>query len=98
LADIVIITDDNPRTENPSDIINDIVSGINHGREYRILPDRREAISYAVGIASENDIVLIAGKGHENYQEIGENKYPFDDREVIMALDNSNRHYLKAFI
>ena len=85
-ADVIIITSDNPRTENPLDIINDIILGINLNKEYKVIPDRKEAISYALEIAEGNDIVLIAGKGHENYQEIGTKRYPFDDGEVVRNL------------
>ena len=84
-ADIIVITDDNPRTENSTDIINDIVSGIPL-EQFKVMPDRREAISYAVSIAGADDIILIAGKGHENYQEIGTKRYPFDDRDIVKNL------------
>ena len=84
-ADIIVITDDNPRTENSTDIINDIVSGIPR-KQFKVIPDRREAISYAVTIAGADDIILIAGKGHENYQEIGTKRYPFDDRDIVKNL------------
>ena len=86
LADVVIVTSDNPRTENPMDIINDIISGINYNKEYKIISDRKEAIFYAVDMAERGDIVLIAGKGHENYQEIGTKRYPFDDRVVVRTI------------
>jgi UDP-N-acetylmuramoyl-L-alanyl-D-glutamate--2,6-diaminopimelate ligase len=82
LSDYVIITSDNPRSEDPLDIIKDIVSGITT-RNYLIEPDRREAIRKAVEMAGDGDIVLIAGKGHEDYQEIMGVKHPFSDRDVV---------------
>lgn len=86
LSDLVFITSDNPRTEDPIKIIDDIELGIKEtGTEYFVIPDRREAIFKAVGQAQSGDVVLIAGKGHENYQIIGNDKFDFDDRRV--ALD-----------
>jgi UDP-N-acetylmuramoyl-L-alanyl-D-glutamate--2,6-diaminopimelate ligase len=79
LSDISIITSDNPRFEDPESIINDIKTGISGN--YFVEPDRSQAISLAVNMAERNDIVLIAGKGHEDYQEIKGIKYSFDDRE-----------------
>ncbi len=80
-SDLTIVTSDNPRTENPTAIIDDIVPGLSKTNEYRIIPDRRTAIQMAIRIAKEGDTVLIAGKGHENYQIIGDEKLQFDDRE-----------------
>ncbi len=85
-ADIIIITDDNPRTENNLDIINDIIKGIdnyNNSKNIFIIPNRAEAIKKAVKISKENDIILIAGKGHENYQIIGTEKIHFSDIENL---------------
>jgi len=82
LSDIVILTSDNPRSEDPQAIIEDILNGVDGGNLYRI-PDRKEAIFKALDIAKEGDIVLIAGKGHEEYQEIGGNRIPFSDRECV---------------
>lgn len=82
LSDFVIITSDNPRSERPEDIIKEIESGAVR-KNYLIEPDRREAIKRAVLMAGENDIVLVAGKGHENYQEIRGQKMVFSDREVL---------------
>ncbi|BBH21226.1 UDP-N-acetylmuramoyl-L-alanyl-D-glutamate--2,6-diaminopimelate ligase [Paenibacillus baekrokdamisoli] len=85
-ADYAIITSDNPRTEDPDRILLDIEAGlIENGipkSQYQMLPDRRAAIQKAVEMASPNDVVLIAGKGHETYQLIGGATYHFDDREV----------------
>jgi len=82
-SDVVIITGDNPRSENPNFIIQEIESGIPEGREYRKIPDRACAIAEAVHISNPDDLILIAGKGHENYQEIKGIRHHFDDREQI---------------
>jgi UDP-N-acetylmuramoyl-L-alanyl-D-glutamate--2,6-diaminopimelate ligase len=82
LSDFVIITSDNPRSERPEEIIRDIEEGA-EGGNYLAEPDRKEAINKAVLMAGDNDIVLIAGKGHEAYQEIDGKRYPFSDRQVL---------------
>jgi UDP-N-acetylmuramoyl-L-alanyl-D-glutamate--2,6-diaminopimelate ligase len=82
LSDLVIITSDNPRSESPEVIISDIEEGAVR-ENYIIEPDRKKAIRKAVSIAEKGDIVLIAGKGHEGYQEIQEKKYAFSDREIL---------------
>jgi UDP-N-acetylmuramoyl-L-alanyl-D-glutamate--2,6-diaminopimelate ligase len=82
LSDFVIITSDNPRTEEPMDIIQDIIRGTKKNN-YTIQPDRAKAIREAVAMAEKGDTVLIAGKGHEDYQEIKGVRYPFSDREVV---------------
>lgn len=81
-ADIAIVTSDNPRTEDPLKIIEQIQEGMDEKERYFVYPDRREAIRYALHIAQPTDAVLIAGKGHEDYQIIGTTKYDFDDRLV----------------
>lgn len=81
LSDFVIITSDNPRFENPEKILDDIEKGINNVDYLRII-DREVAIKKAIQILQKNDILLIAGKGHENYQIIGSEKIHFDDREI----------------
>lgn len=86
LADKLIITSDNPRSEEPLAIIADILSGVPENTLYEVIVDRGAAIARAVEIAGKDDIVLIAGKGHENYQEIKGVKYHFDDREVLQKL------------
>jgi UDP-N-acetylmuramoyl-L-alanyl-D-glutamate--2,6-diaminopimelate ligase len=85
LADYVIVTSDNPRTEDPQKIILDIEVGIKKSGKtnYEIVVDRKEAIFKALSLAKSEDIVLLAGKGHENYQIIGEKKYHFDEREIV---------------
>jgi len=81
LADFAIITNDNPRSENPDDIAHKIASGFEHDR-YQIILDRRQAIQKAFSMAEKNDVVLIAGKGHENYQILKHKTIRFDDRQV----------------
>jgi len=82
-SDLAIITSDNPRTEDPLKIIEQIEQGAQKAtpHPYLVIPDRREAIKKAIDLAREEDCVLIAGKGHETYQIIGEERLPFDDRE-----------------
>lgn len=80
LASLTIVTSDNPRGENPRAIIDEIIGGTTG--EYRIIEDRAQAIQQAIQLANSNDIVLIAGKGHESYQEIAGVKLPFDDASV----------------
>jgi len=98
LADFIIVTSDNPRTENPDDIISDIVSGFDTAPPVKIAdlrdtsdeqratkiiePDRKKAIELAIRAAGKNDIVLIAGKGHETYQIIGKQKFDFSDKQI----------------
>lgn len=79
-SDIVIVTSDNPRTEEPERIIDDILPGL-EGRKFMIYPDRREAIYQAIRLAASGDMVMIAGKGHEDYQILGKERIHFDDRE-----------------
>lgn len=87
LADFSIITSDNPRTENPIDIIEEIKCGIDRTNgEYIIIVNRREAIEYALKTAGERDTVLLCGKGQETYQIIGDKKLHFDEREVIREI------------
>lgn len=82
-SDLVIATSDNPRTENPLKILEEIEVGLkNTSCPYQIISDRREAIHQAIFKAKENDVVIIAGKGHETYQIVGSEKYHFDDREI----------------
>jgi len=81
-ADLTILTSDNPRSESPEGIIRDIEKGMKNNN-YKTIEDRREAIRYALSMKKENDILLVAGKGHEEYQTIGDKKIEFDDAEVI---------------
>jgi len=98
-SDVVVVTSDNPRTEDPMHIIRQVEEGVRgfgyaplEGEEdgkplcergYRVIPDRREAIGWAVRNLRSDDILLVAGKGHETYQEINGVRYPFDDRDVV---------------
>jgi UDP-N-acetylmuramoyl-L-alanyl-D-glutamate--2,6-diaminopimelate ligase len=81
LADLVIVTSDNPRTEDPAQILKDVVAGINRTDGVEVIADRAAAIAQAIAIAQPGDGVLIAGKGHEDYQILGTEKIHFDDRE-----------------
>jgi UDP-N-acetylmuramoyl-L-alanyl-D-glutamate--2,6-diaminopimelate ligase len=83
-SDVVVFTSDNPRSEDPEAIIADMMEGLDDQDRERAVTvvDRREAIRYAVDQAGPGDVVLIAGKGHETYQEIKGVRYDFDDREV----------------
>lgn len=87
-SDKVIITSDNPRSEDPEQIIRDIEEGLNTAAKRKYIPitDRKEAIRTAVNLAAAEDILLIAGKGHEKYQEIKGVKYPFDDKQILTGL------------
>ncbi|WP_121605050.1 UDP-N-acetylmuramoyl-L-alanyl-D-glutamate--2,6-diaminopimelate ligase [Virgibacillus sp. Bac332] len=81
-ADYAIFTSDNPRTEDPQEILDDMTNGLHANEDYQVIVDRRLAIQYAVEHAKAGDVILIAGKGHETYQQIGNVKYDFDDREI----------------
>ncbi len=87
MADLTIITSDNPRTEEPQAIIDDIKKGIakTDGRYVEIC-DRKEAIAYAIAHGEPGDIIVLAGKGHEDYQEINGVKYPMDERVLIREI------------
>lgn len=86
LSDVVVITSDNPRTEDPEIIIQDIVKGLRKSQNALVITDRKAAIRKALEMASPKDTVVIAGKGHETYQEINHVRYPFDDREVAESI------------
>lgn len=85
-ADITIITSDNPRTEDPLAIIEAIESGISNKVNLYKIPDREQAIAKAMSLANKDDIILVAGKGHENYQQIGNVRHAFSDQVVIRRL------------
>ena len=91
LSDKVILTSDNPRTEDPAAIIADMEAGLNTAakRKYIAILDRKEAIKAAVEFAKPEDIVLVAGKGHEKYQDINGVKHPFDDKAILLAFFNN---------
>jgi UDP-N-acetylmuramoyl-L-alanyl-D-glutamate--2,6-diaminopimelate ligase len=85
-ADCLVITDDNPRTEDPASIVADISSGLKRPAQAHVEHDRAHAIGWAIRKAGAGDIVLIAGKGHETMQVIGNRSVPFSDRERVQAL------------
>jgi len=86
IADLIVLTSDNPRFEEPMAIIEDILSGIENKGKVLVEQDRRKAIELAISMAQEGDVILIAGKGHEDYQEIKGVKYPFKDSEVVKEV------------
>ncbi|SHO49998.1 UDP-N-acetylmuramoyl-L-alanyl-D-glutamate--2,6-diaminopimelate ligase [Anaerocolumna xylanovorans] len=84
LADLTVVTSDNPRFEEPEDILNDVITGVKKGKgEYIAIIDRKEAIKYCIENAREGDVIVLAGKGHEDYQEIKGVKYKMDERDLI---------------
>jgi UDP-N-acetylmuramoyl-L-alanyl-D-glutamate--2,6-diaminopimelate ligase len=92
-ADRLIIADDNPRQEKGDEIVQHILSGINNKSAVTILRDRAQAIGFAIGNARAGDVVLVAGKGHETYQDIGGNKLIFSDaNQVRLALQKRSRN------
>ncbi len=87
IADFTIITSDNPRTEEPQSIVDEIETGIKKTKgKYECIVDRIEAIKYAINMASKKDIIVLAGKGHEPYQEINGVKHPFDERIIVNQI------------
>ena len=91
LADLTVITSDNPRNEEPMDIINDILVGVQKADgAYVMIPDRKDAIRYCMENAIDGDVVVLAGKGHEDYQEIKGVKYHMDERELIQEIIQEN--------
>ncbi len=87
LSDLSVVTADNSRNENVVDIISDIEVGLKKTRgKFIVIPDRREAIKYCLSIAKDNDIIVLAGKGHEDYQEINGRKIHFDEREIVADI------------
>lgn len=93
LSDRLVITSDNPRFEDPQDIINDMMAGLNQEEAARTIciTDRKEAIRTACMMAHKGDVVLVAGKGHETYQEINGVKHHFDDKEVLLNIFNNQK-------
>ena len=85
LSDYVIFTNDNPRTEDPKQIMNDIIKD-NHSTNYEVIYDRKDAITKGINMLNKDDILLILGKGHEDYQIIGHTKYHFDDAEIVKSF------------
>ena len=85
-ADFTVVTSDNPRTEDPDRIIDEIVAGLPPGTPHLRCSDRREAIREAVALGQPGDTILLAGKGHETYQVLGTRKIPFDEREIVLGI------------
>lgn len=98
LSDLAVVTSDNPRTEDPAGILREVEAGIGADsrkyspedivngfdeKGYLVIDDRRAAIELAISVAGRSDIVLVAGKGHEDYQIVGTRKIPFDDKTVV---------------
>ena len=87
IADYTIITSDNPRTEKPEEIVKQIEKGITKTKgKYEVIVDRKKAIENAIKMANKNDIIVLAGKGHEPYQEINGVKHPFDERIIVTDI------------
>jgi UDP-N-acetylmuramoyl-L-alanyl-D-glutamate--2,6-diaminopimelate ligase len=84
-ADLAIVTSDNPRTEDPEQILDDIEAGMKRSNHERI-EDRRAAIAHALDVATPRDVVVLAGKGHEDYQVRGTTKLPFDEKIIVGEL------------
>jgi len=83
-SDLAVITTDNPRSEDPSDICADITGGMPPG-SYQVVLDREEAIDFVLGEAGPGDVVVLAGKGHETYQDIAGERIPFDEAAIVSA-------------
>jgi len=83
-ADLVVLTDDNPRTESPRAILEQILAGMREPQGAQVIADRAEAIHFALAEADAGDVVVIAGKGHEDYQVVGTETRPFSDRAVVL--------------
>ena len=96
-SDYVILTSDNPRNEDPSDIVHQIEEGMVGDKNYMVILDRYEAIREALAMARDKDIVVICGKGHEQFQVSGDRKVPFDDRQVARKILDRRCLRLKRF-
>ena len=83
-ADFVIVTGDNPRTEDPMRILDEITQGLDRTKPHAVIPDRRDAIRFAVNEAREGDLILLAGKGHEKYEINADGKHPFDEERIVL--------------
>jgi UDP-N-acetylmuramoyl-L-alanyl-D-glutamate--2,6-diaminopimelate ligase len=83
LADVIIITSDNSRSEDPNRIFSDILRGIDKEKEYNVIEDRRAAIEYAMAISRTGDVIALSGKGHERYEIDRRGRHPFDERQIV---------------
>lgn len=92
-ADFLIITSDNPRNEKPNDIIKDILKGVPLNKAFIVIPDRKEAIRYAITTAKKGDTIILAGKGHEQYQILGDKKIYFDEVKLVKSILQKTKHY-----
>lgn len=91
LADLTVVTSDNPRSESPDAIIKDIIAGVDATRDVTVIPDRRSAIEYAVGTACAGDVIVLAGKGHEKYEITASGKHPFDEALLVRRAFEKRR-------
>ncbi|MFQ3231694.1 MAG: UDP-N-acetylmuramoyl-L-alanyl-D-glutamate--2,6-diaminopimelate ligase, partial [Reinekea sp.] len=88
-ADFIVVTDDNPRNESSAKIIEHVCTGFSDQADYRIIADRKEAILKTLDWCEQDDVILIAGKGHENYQEIGGARHTFSDQETVQLWEET---------
>ena len=99
-ADKIVLTDDNPRSETPVAIVQDILSGIKEQQKVHVEHDRKLAITYVITHANNSDMVLLAGKGHEQYQDIAGVKHPFSDavvvKQVLLAANDATQSFLRS--
>jgi UDP-N-acetylmuramyl tripeptide synthase len=92
MSDFFVVTSDNSRSERPLDIINDILSGVEGGATHTVIENRKKAIEYVIENARRGDIILLAGKGHEEYEIDADGKRPFSEREIVR--DYVSRYHL----
>ena len=92
LADVVIVTSDNSRSEDPKQIFSDILRGIDKEKEYAVIEDRRAAIEYAMAISKTSDVIALAGKGHERYEIDRLGRHPFDERQIVKEIYEKYRY------
>ena len=96
LADVLIITSDNSRGEDPLEIIKDILVGVDRQKMHMIIPKRKDAIEYACSILTENDVLILLGKGHENYEIDKSGKHYFDERVILNEVLGNDKHKAKV--
>ena len=96
LADVLIITSDNSRGEDPLEIIKDILAGVDRQKMHMIIPKRKDAIEYACSILTENDVLILLGKGHENYEIDKSGKHYFDERVILNEVLGNDKHKAKV--